>query len=146
MKNAYRLALGSLIAASFLATFSVMASPAYGSGKALLQAKAKQKEVEDDEKEVKSAKVIKRTKPSAKISPVEAMKLAESKTGGKAKIATFEFEDGKWIYGVVVVKSHKLMEVEIDATSGKVGDVESFTADSEAKEFKGELAKMAKEG
>ena len=146
MKSAFRLVLGSLIAASFVATFSVTVSPAFASGKALLQSKAKQKEVEDDEKETKSLKATKPTKPSAKISPVDAMKLAEGKTGGKAKIATFEFEDGNWIYGVVVVKAHKLMEVEIDATSGKVGDVESFTADSEAKEFRAELAKMETEG
>lgn len=85
------------------------------------------------------------TAPKAAVSPVQAMKLANTKTGGKSAIATFEFEDGHWIYGVVVAKKGKLMEVEIDAATGKVGDVEALTPSGEAKEFASELAKYAKD-
>lgn len=86
------------------------------------------------------------TAPSAEISPVQAMKSAEEKTGGKAGMAMFEFEDGHWIYGVVVAKRGKLSEVEIDATSGKIGDVERITPAAEGREFGQELAKFAKSG
>lgn len=87
---------------------------------------------------------VKMTAPRGKVTPWAAMKSAAAKVGGKAYNATFEFEDGKWIYGVMVVNNHKMSEVEIDATTGKVGDVESIDPAKEAKEVQGELAKALK--
>jgi hypothetical protein len=75
------------------------------------------------------------TAPGGKVTPWQAMKLATAKTPGKPIQAIFEFEDGKWIYGVVVVSGKTLHEVEIDATTGKVGDSERITPDGEGKEL-----------
>lgn len=87
-----------------------------------------------------------RTAPVGKVTPWQAMKLAEGKTGGKAMQATFEFEDGHWIYGVIVVGKGKLSEAEIDATTGKFGDVEQITPSEEAKELEGDLNRAMKGG
>ncbi len=84
------------------------------------------------------------TVPVAELTPVQAMKIAGTKAGGKAVMATFEFDEGHWVYGVLVVKNHKLMEVELDPITGKVGDTESVDPAGEAKEFKHELEKLAK--
>ena len=84
------------------------------------------------------------SEPIAKITPVQAMKAAEAKTGGKATLAIFEFDEGHWIYGVVVVKNHKLTEVDVDPVTGKAGATEAVTPDDEAKEMKDALAKMTK--
>jgi uncharacterized membrane protein YkoI len=110
--------------------------PAYASGK---NPPHKQEKEEQEE----SAKP---GKPTAKLSPVQAMQLSEAKFGGKAKIATFEYDDGHWIYGVIVVKNHSLMEVELDPNNGKIMETEKVTPDSEAKEMKADLARMAKSG
>jgi hypothetical protein len=83
------------------------------------------------------------SKAMASISPVEAMRIAEKRSGGRATRATFEFDEGKWVYGVITVKNHKLMETEIDPVSGKVLDTEAVTPDGEAKEVRAEFAKMA---
>lgn len=90
------------------------------------------------------AKLEGRPEPSGKVTPWAAMKTAAAKTGGKPFQATYEFEEGKWSYAVVVVKDGKLSEVEIDANTGKVGDVEGVTPEGEAKEVKAEFAKAAK--
>jgi len=79
------------------------------------------------------------TAPSGKITPWQAMKIATAKTPGKPIWANFEFEDGKWIYGVVVASGKTLHEVEIDATTGKVGDSEVITPAQEGKEATQEL-------
>ncbi|MDR3692340.1 MAG: PepSY domain-containing protein [Fimbriimonas sp.] len=76
-----------------------------------------------------------------KITPWDAMKIATKASGGKALQATYEFDDGQWIYGVMVVKNHKLLEVEIDPTTGKVNETEATTPDAEIKELKADLAK-----
>ena len=48
------------------------------------------------------------TKPTATITPIQALKAATDKTkGGTAFQANFEFDEGKWVYGVLVVKGHK---------------------------------------
>lgn len=80
----------------------------------------------------------------AKVTPVQAMKAAEGKVGGKAAMAIFEFDEGHWIYGVVVVKDKKLMEVDVDPMTGKAGDSEAVTPEDEGKEFQQELAKLIK--
>ncbi len=78
------------------------------------------------------------------ISPIKAMKIAEGSAGGKAGMAIYEFDDGKWIYSVPVAKAGKLSEVEIDPTTGKVLETEAVDAKAEAKEFAAALNKLAK--
>ena len=82
------------------------------------------------------------TTPIANVTPVEAMKAASAKYGGKAVMAIFEFDEGNWVYGVVVVKDHKLMEVDVDPKTGKAGDQEAVTPADEAKEFAEELTAL----
>jgi hypothetical protein len=84
------------------------------------------------------------TAPTAKVTPVQAMKAAEAKVGGKAAMAMFEFDEGHWIYGVIVAKNHKLMEVDVDPMTGKAGDTENVTPEDEGKEFQQALAKLIK--
>ena len=80
------------------------------------------------------------TKPVGKITPWDAMASA-TKSGGKAVSAIFEFDEGKWIYGVIVVKNHKVWEVAVDPTTGAVLESEETTPDAEAKEMKADLTK-----
>jgi hypothetical protein len=84
--------------------------------------------------------------PSGKVTPWAAMKTAAAKTGGKPFQAVFEFEDGRWQYGVLVLRGGKISEVEINATTGAVGDVEGITPAGEAKEAKSELEAAIKAG
>ena len=79
------------------------------------------------------------TPPSGKVTPWEAMKIATANTPGKPVWATFEYEGGKWLYGVVVASGKTLHEVEIDANTGKVGDSEVITPDAEGRETAAEL-------
>lgn len=101
---------------------------------------------EQGEKEEKEGKAGPMTSPSAKITPVAAMNAAAKKTGGKAVMAIFEFDEGKWNYGVIVVKNHKLTEVDVDPTTGKAGATEAVTPSDEAAEFKDALSKLASSG
>ena len=52
-------------------------------------------------------------------------------------MANFEYDEGHWIYGVMIVTpAKKLMEVEIDPITGKVsGKPEAVTPEYEAKEM-----------
>lgn len=84
--------------------------------------------------------------PSGKISAWEAMSSVEKSSGGHAFQAVFEFEDGHWIYGVFVLKGHKISEVEVDATTGKIGDSEDVTPAGEAKEVQEELKRVQESG
>jgi hypothetical protein len=77
--------------------------------------------------------------PMGKITPWQAMKIATGNTPGKPIQAIFEYEDNRWHYGVVVVRGKTLYEVEIDATTGKVGDSEVITSEGEGKEMAQEL-------
>lgn len=79
--------------------------------------------------------------PTGKITPWQAIKIATGKVPGKALNANFEFDEGKWVYGVMIVANGKIQEVEIDPTSGKIGDVEAVTPEGEAKEIQGELTR-----
>ncbi len=84
---------------------------------------------------------------SAKISPVQAMAIAKKKMGGGVAFqANFEFDEGHWVYGVMIVKGHKITEVEVDPKTGKALDSETVTPDDEAKEMKSELTKVAAAG
>lgn len=89
-------------------------------------------------------KIVKMTPPVAGINPVKAMRSAEAKVGGSAKMAIFELDEGHWIYGVVVAKGGKLLEVDVDPVTGKAGDSEAVTPEGEAKEFQESLAKFVK--
>lgn len=57
---------------------------------------------------------------SAKISLVQAITAAEQHVGGKASGADYEQHKGKWVFDVEVVKDKQVMDVKVDATSGKV--------------------------
>jgi len=87
------------------------------------------------------------SKPVAKISPIQAMAIAQKKVkGGTPFLANFEFDEGHWVYGVMLVKGHKISEVEVDPISGKALDVEAVTAADEAKEIGELLRKVASTG
>jgi uncharacterized membrane protein YkoI len=77
--------------------------------------------------------------PTGKITPWEAIKIATGKVPGRALNANFEFEDGHWQYGVIVAAGKTLKEIEINAMTGKIGDVETITPAGEAKEVQSEL-------
>lgn len=80
--------------------------------------------------------------PKGKITPWEAIKIAKGKVPGRALNANFEFDEGKWVYGVMVVTEDtpkQIKEVEIDPMTGKVGDTETITPEGEAKEVTQEL-------
>ena len=82
--------------------------------------------------------------PSGKIAPWEAMKIAEKKVGGRALTANFEFDDGHWIYGVMVVQKGRLKEVEINPNTGAIYEVEDSNPASEAKELEQDLKQALK--
>jgi len=107
-----------------------------------------QQEKDEDEKSEKSAgKAWPPSAPKATISPVQAMAVAKKKMGGGTAFqATFEFDEGHWVYGVMVVKGHKISEVEIDPVSGKALDTEAVSAEGEAKEMSELLKKVAASG
>ena len=87
------------------------------------------------------------TKPSASITPIQALKVAtENMKGGTAFQANFEFDEGKWVYGVLVVKGHKITEVLVDPNSGKVLATEGVTPQDEVMEVRDELSKVIKAG
>ena len=132
MKNRLNIFPAAFAAIGVLSTAAFFASPAFA-----------QEKGEKGEKEGKETH-SKATAPGAKITPVQAMNAAEGKYGGKAKMALFEFDEGHWVYGVVVLKDKKLMEVDVDPVSGKAGDSEAVTPDDEAKEFKEQLTAILK--
>jgi hypothetical protein len=81
-------------------------------------------------------------KPIGKITPWEAIRIATTKVPGRALNANFEYAEGHWVYGVMVVTNttpKKIQEVEIDPITGKIGDTEEITPDGEAKEMAAEL-------
>ena len=58
-------------------------------------------------------------KPMAQISPLAAIKTATKAVPGRALMANFEYDEGHWIYGVMIVTpGKKLMEVEVDPDDG----------------------------
>ena len=79
--------------------------------------------------------------PICKITPVKAIKIAEGKVSGRPLQANFELDEGKWVYGVIIVKGKTISEVEIDTISGKVTDEETVMPSGEANELRDELTK-----
>jgi uncharacterized membrane protein YkoI len=57
---------------------------------------------------------------SAKIGMTQAVAAAEQHVGGKASKAEYEQHKGQWVFDVEVVKDKKVMDVQVDPTSGKV--------------------------
>ena len=57
---------------------------------------------------------------SAKIGLTQAVTAAEEHVGGKASKAEYERHKGQWVFDIEVVKDKKVMDVTVDATSGKV--------------------------
>lgn len=82
--------------------------------------------------------------PKGKITPWEAIKIATGKVSGRPLMANFEFDEGHWIYGVMIVSGKSIKEVEIDPMTGKVGDTENVTPEGEAKEVQQELTAALK--
>jgi hypothetical protein len=77
--------------------------------------------------------------PTGKITPWAVIKIATAGTPGKPVLATYEYGDNKWTYGVVIANGKHLHEVEFDATTGKVGDTETITPEEESSEVAHEL-------
>jgi hypothetical protein len=86
-----------------------------------------------------------KTVPSGKVTPWEAMATARAKTHQRPVQATFEFEDGHWQYAVLTAGHGSATEVEINAQTGKVGDVEKADPAGEAKELQTLLAREMKQ-
>lgn len=128
MKQSLKILISAFAVIGFAATGAMLATPAYA-------------QAHEREKQEKSGPIM---DPAAKVTPVQAMKAAEAKVGGKAAMAMFEFDEGHWIYGVIVSKNHKLIEVDVDPITGKAGDTESVTPEDEGKEFQKALARLIK--
>lgn len=77
--------------------------------------------------------------PRCNISPVKAIEIAHTKVNGRTLQANFEFDEGKWVYGVMIAHNKTIEEVEIDPLTGKIGDVETVTPEGEAREVQAEL-------
>ena len=85
--------------------------------------------------------------PKAKITPVQAISIAKKVLGGGTAFqANFEFDEGHWVYGVLIVKGHKISEVEVDPTTGKSMGTEAVTVADEVQEMKETLTKVAAAG
>lgn len=90
---------------------------------------------------------VRPTKPQLKISPIQALKAATDKLkGGTAFQAIYEFDEGHWVYGVLVVKGHTVTEVTVDPMTGAALDTETLTADDEAKEARDLMNQVIKAG
>ncbi len=57
---------------------------------------------------------------TAKIGLAQAVSTAEAHVGGKAARAEYERHKGQWVFDVEVVKDKTVMDVAVDANSGKV--------------------------
>ena len=137
MKTSIKILIGAFAAIGVVTTGTTLSSIAVAQA-------GKKPAVSQEKGEKPGAKEAPMTAPHAKVTPIQAMKTAEGKASGKATMAIFEFDEGHWVYGVVVVKNHKLSEVEVDPMTGKVLAAEAITPDGEATEMKGELEKMTK--
>ncbi len=81
-------------------------------------------------------------RPVKQVGPWDAMKAATAKVpGSRAFSATYAKEGNKWLYDVIVIHGTKITEVEVDATTGKVGDTEVATPAGEGQEMTAELSK-----
>jgi uncharacterized membrane protein YkoI len=67
----------------------------------------------------------------AKTGLVQAVQAAEQHVGGKASKAEYERHKGQWVFDVEVVKDRKVMDVKVDAASGKVLSAAEDKADQD---------------
>ncbi len=78
-----------------------------------------------DEKHKDRVAAFEKALGQTKLTLTQAVEIAQKKVpGGKAYEAEFELEDGKLACEVELLAGGKFMEVEIDATTGKVLEVE----------------------
>ena len=106
-----------------------------------------EKEADEKNEAAESSEWQRPTAPKAKISPIQAMAAAKAKLGGGTAFnSNFEFDEGHWVYGVMIVKGHQISEVEVDPNTGKAMDVEKVDPAGEAGEMKSDLAKIAAAG
>jgi uncharacterized membrane protein YkoI len=69
---------------------------------------------------------------NSKVSLAQAIAAAEQHVGGKAAKAELEDENGQWVFGVEVVKdATQVMDVKVDAATGKVLSATLDSADAE---------------
>ena len=67
----------------------------------------------------------------AKIDLAKAVAAAEQHVGGKASKAEYERHKGQWVFDIEVVKDKKVMDVKVDAGSGKVISATEDKADQD---------------
>lgn len=81
-------------------------------------------------------------KSHAKITAAQAEAAALRKYPGKVTAKTkLENEEGVWQYGVMVQSGKTLREIMVNATTGRIDNVEMTNAATENKEAKAEAAK-----
>jgi uncharacterized membrane protein YkoI len=68
---------------------------------------------------------------SAKIDLASAVTAAEKHVGGKAAKAEYERHQGQWVFDIEVVKDKQVMDVKVDAASGKVISATEDKADQD---------------
>jgi uncharacterized membrane protein YkoI len=67
----------------------------------------------------------------AKIDLAKAVAAAEQHVGGKASKAEYERHKDQWVFDIEVVKDKKVMDVKVDAASGKVISATEDKADQD---------------
>src|SRR5882672_10469201 len=83
-------------------------------------------------------------KPKPKISMAEARATALKSAPGKIKSEELENEKGRWIYSFDIQTKTNITEVNVDANTGKVVDVQHETPAKEAAEKKQEAKEKKK--
>ncbi len=76
---------------------------------------------------------------AAKVTPWAAMRIASHKAGGRPFSATYSFDGGHWSYDVILVRGHKLSEVEVNAMTGKADAAENVDPAGEGQELASDL-------
>jgi uncharacterized membrane protein YkoI len=66
----------------------------------------------------------------------QAVTAAEGHVGGKASRAEYERHNGAWVFDVEVVKGNTVMDVAVDADSGKVISAVEDKADQDDQDDK----------
>jgi len=98
---------------------------------------------EDDDSPEMQAKLAKK----AKISPEQARKIATDKVAGTIVEEELERENGKLVYSIEIRDANqKIFDVEVDARTGEIVNVEEeFEDDEDEDDDDGEGKKDAKE-
>jgi peptidase YpeB-like protein len=79
--------------------------------------------------------------PPAKLTPWQAMSIANEQVHGKPISANYMLDESHWLYDVMIAKGKTLNVVEVDANSGKPNKAEVSSPDEESKELAGDLNK-----